>query len=400
MARISISDGTTKREVELVDAVTVAGRSSDHKLHIDDKQASRRHFQIEKTDFGYKLVDLESRNGTRVNDRVVNQALLRPGDRIQVGKHTLTFEDAHFKEPPSEVAAKFAPPPSSAPVPPSSEPGAAKAAAAPAPGREPEPEPRGRRRSSSGHTTAMVVQRTARVEQAREAQMIRWVGVGAGLFIAILILLIVLPGTPSGPPGGAGKTAGPGGSGEKDPKKAAVAQAAAEREQHDFEILSEFCEKNRANPASFDRILSLCNEFREKYPASLSTPRIEQYISSVTAARQGVRGKEVDEGMAAALEQARKHDFAGAIRGVNALIGKHKDIDINAKLVKLHDDIVDQAKDHFKGRHAEAKDLATAGHKDQATRIYESLVTSLGDSSVPELDVWCQIAKTALSGLK
>jgi hypothetical protein len=400
MARISISDGTTKREVELVDAVTVAGRSSDHKLHIDDKQASRRHFQIEKTDFGYKLVDLESRNGTRVNDRVVNQALLRPGDRIQVGKHTLTFEDAHFKEPPSEVAAKFAPPPGSAPVPPPPEPGGGRSVPAPVPtpGREPEPEPRGRRRSSSGHTTAMVVQRTARVEQAREAQMIRWVGVGAGLFIVVLVLLIVLPGTPSGPPGGGGKSASPGSSG--DPKKAAIAQAAADREQHDFEILSEFCDKNRANPSSFDRILSLCNEFREKYPASLSSPKIEQYISSVTAARQGARGKEVDEGMAAALEQARKHEFAGAIRAANALIAKHKDIEINARLVKLHDDIVDQAKDHFKGRHAEAKDLVTAGNKDQAARIYESLVSSLGDSSVPELDVWCQIAKTALSGLK
>ncbi|HXX93301.1 MAG TPA: FHA domain-containing protein, partial [Planctomycetota bacterium] len=96
MARIIISDGTTRREVELVDAVSVAGRSSDNKIHIDDKQASRRHFQIEKTDFGYKLVDLESRNGSRVNDRIVNQALLRPGDRIVVGKHTMTFEDAHF----------------------------------------------------------------------------------------------------------------------------------------------------------------------------------------------------------------------------------------------------------------------------------------------------------------
>jgi hypothetical protein len=143
-----------------------------------------------------------------------------------------------------------------------------------------------------------------------------------------------------------------------------------------------------AKPApAFDRILSH-NEFEKYRP--LSPPSRQNRSARAPG----------DEGMAAALELSRKHDFAGASRGVNALIGKHKDIEINAKLVKLHDDIVDQAKDHFKSRHAEAKDLVTAGNKDQAARIYESLVTSLGDSSVPELDVWCQIAKTALSGLK
>ena len=392
MARLSISDGTTKREVELVDAVTVAGRSSDNKIHIEDKQASRRHFQIEKTEFGFKLVDLESRNGSRVNDRVVNQALLRPGDRIQIGKHTLTFEDAHFKEPSADVAARFAPPPAEVvkalPPPPSS---ATPSAA------EPEPESRTRRRTSSGHTTAMIVQRTARMESVKEQQMIRWVGVGAGLFIAVLVILIVLPGSPAGPSTGGGKVPTPPKPGEIDPKKAA---ALAEAEQRDFDALFEFCDKNRANPGSFDRILELCTQFRQKYPSSLSLPKVEDFVKTVTSARQGVRNKEVDEGTAAAQEQARKNDFAGSIKAVNAMIARHKDVELNAKLVKLHDDLVDQAKEHFKGRQAEAKDLVAAGSKDQAARIYESLVSSLGDSAVPELDVWCQIAKTALSGLK
>jgi pSer/pThr/pTyr-binding forkhead associated (FHA) protein len=392
MARLIINDGTSKREVELVDAITVAGRSSDNKIHIDDKQSSRRHFQIEKTEFGFKLVDLESRNGSRVNDRVVNQALLRPGDRIQIGKHTLTFEDSHFKEPSADVAARFAPPPADAvkpvpPPPPSATPSAST----------PEPEPRTRRRTTSGHTTAILVQRTARMEQVKEQQMIRWVGVGAGLFIAVLVLLIFLPGTPAGPGGGTGKSPIPGKPSELDLKKAA---ALAEAEQRDFDALFEFCDKNRTNATAFDRILELCTKFREKYPGSISLPKVEDFVKTVTASRQGVRGKEVDEGTTTAQEQAKKNDFAGAIKSVNALIAKHKDVEINAKLVKLHDDIVDQAKEHFKGRHAEAKDLVAAGNKDQAARIYESLVSSLGDSSVPELDVWCQISKTALSGLK
>jgi pSer/pThr/pTyr-binding forkhead associated (FHA) protein len=97
--------------VDLTDTISVAGRAPENRIVIDDKQSSRRHFQIEKVDIGFKLVDLESRNGTRVNDRSVNQALLRPGDKIQIGKHVLTFEDPSFKEPPADVAARLGPPP-------------------------------------------------------------------------------------------------------------------------------------------------------------------------------------------------------------------------------------------------------------------------------------------------
>src|SRR5689334_24391622 len=112
MARLVITDGSSSRTVELSDASTVAGRAPENKIVIDDKQASRRHFSVDKIEYGYKIVDLESRNGTRVNDRQVNQQFLRPGDKIVIGKHTLTFEDPNFKEPPAEVAAKLAPPPS------------------------------------------------------------------------------------------------------------------------------------------------------------------------------------------------------------------------------------------------------------------------------------------------
>src|SRR5579862_9701420 len=113
MARLVISDGSSSRTVEL-EAITVAGRAPENKIVIDDKQASRRHFQIDRVEFGFKLVDLESRNGTRVNDRSVNQALLRPGDRIQIGHHVLTFEDPNFREPPAEVVARLGPPPPAA----------------------------------------------------------------------------------------------------------------------------------------------------------------------------------------------------------------------------------------------------------------------------------------------
>src|SRR5262245_19564770 len=186
MARLLINDGTTTRTVELTDPTTVAGRSSENKVHIEDKQASRKHFQVEKTDFGYKVVDLESRNGTRVNDRVVNQALLRPGDRIQVGKHTLTFEDPAFKEPPADVAARFAPPAHPAPPPPEK----------PTNALDPDPTlpsggPNTRIRRRTGATTS--IERVHRIEAAKAKQLVTYVSVGAGVFVFILLVLVLLP---------------------------------------------------------------------------------------------------------------------------------------------------------------------------------------------------------------
>ena len=41
MARVLISDGTSQREVDLSDPVTIAGRSSDNKIHVDDSRLGR-----------------------------------------------------------------------------------------------------------------------------------------------------------------------------------------------------------------------------------------------------------------------------------------------------------------------------------------------------------------------
>lgn len=431
MARLIVNDGSSSRNVELVEAITVAGRSADNKIHIDDRQASRRHFQIEKTEFGFKLVDLESRNGTKVNDKVVNQALLRPGDRITIGKHTLTFEDPNFQGGAPEPSRPVPPPPSARPVPPPS------AGPAPAPVPAPAPaspaaqaESRAPRRTSTGNTTAMVINRTARVEQMREQQMIRWVGVGAGLFIAILVILIVASGNgpgstpsdqeydrayteykrkqydkareiltriPAEPKAAHDKAVALLKTIEDEQKRPSVP---SEAETRDIEALTEFCEKNKSTPASYDRILSLCSEFRKKYPSSISLPKVEQYVKAVTESRQSVLGKEIEVAIAATLEQAQRKDYAGAVKAANGLITKYTDVDARPRLVKLHDDVVDQAQEHFKSGQAKAKEAAAAGNKDEAARIYESLVSSLGDGMIDELSVWAEIARTALKGLK
>ncbi|MHC4778870.1 MAG: diguanylate cyclase domain-containing protein, partial [Planctomycetota bacterium] len=77
---------------ELRKRSTSVGRSTKAHLRIRDRAASRLHFQIERTDGGYKIVDLSSQNGTYVNGTQVNEERpLRVGDRIDAGMTTFFF---------------------------------------------------------------------------------------------------------------------------------------------------------------------------------------------------------------------------------------------------------------------------------------------------------------------
>jgi len=61
---------------------------------IDDPSTSRRHAQLERVSDGFVLRDLNSRNGTLVNDRPPTDVPLRDGDRIMVGAVLGIFRDA------------------------------------------------------------------------------------------------------------------------------------------------------------------------------------------------------------------------------------------------------------------------------------------------------------------
>jgi pSer/pThr/pTyr-binding forkhead associated (FHA) protein len=71
--------------------VTRVGRHPDSDIFLDDITVSRRHAEIrrEGTDFG--LNDVGSLNGTYVNRERVEDAELRSGDEIQIGKFKLVF---------------------------------------------------------------------------------------------------------------------------------------------------------------------------------------------------------------------------------------------------------------------------------------------------------------------
>ena len=75
-----------------VDQPISVGRALGNVIVLEDTDASRNHCLIERDpDDQHWLRDLESRNGTRLNGRFVKKALLRPGDRIEIGATAITF---------------------------------------------------------------------------------------------------------------------------------------------------------------------------------------------------------------------------------------------------------------------------------------------------------------------
>ncbi len=69
----------------LTDAPVVLGRGNDCDIRINDHSVSRRHARIQPGADGYYAVDLQSTNGTFVNDVPASICKLKDGDYLRVG---------------------------------------------------------------------------------------------------------------------------------------------------------------------------------------------------------------------------------------------------------------------------------------------------------------------------
>lgn len=80
------------REVELRAERTRLGALAENDVAIPAPSVSRVHAEIRREDDEWRIVDLDSTNGTHVNDALVTSSPLRPGDRIRLGEVELIFE--------------------------------------------------------------------------------------------------------------------------------------------------------------------------------------------------------------------------------------------------------------------------------------------------------------------
>lgn len=97
-------DGRVLKEVPLGRQVMI-GRVPDNQVVIDNPAVSSRHARVFADAGGFSVEDLQSVNGTFVNDKRVVRQTLQDGDQIQIGKHRLTFVWTPGEAPFEEVAA-------------------------------------------------------------------------------------------------------------------------------------------------------------------------------------------------------------------------------------------------------------------------------------------------------
>ena len=65
------------------------GRNPSSDIHIDNLGVSKQHAKIIKQDGTYIVEDLNSTNGTYINNKRVARAVLNNNDEIHIGKHSL-----------------------------------------------------------------------------------------------------------------------------------------------------------------------------------------------------------------------------------------------------------------------------------------------------------------------
>lgn len=106
-----VMEGIDKGRIfrDLPTPVTI-GREEGNLLRLNDERVSRYHAKIQSDNGEIILTDLESTNGTRVNNIVVQIRRLRPGDKVSLGRSQLLFgTDEEIRERMATISALSAP---------------------------------------------------------------------------------------------------------------------------------------------------------------------------------------------------------------------------------------------------------------------------------------------------
>ncbi len=81
---------------ELIDEAITIGRGPDNTIVVNDPSISTHHAQLLLEGDTYRLKDLDSTNGTRVNGKPVTETVLRLDDRIRFGAAEARYESSQL----------------------------------------------------------------------------------------------------------------------------------------------------------------------------------------------------------------------------------------------------------------------------------------------------------------
>ena len=93
MSSLTIHNGTHALTHELVGEIVMIGRAPLNDIVIDNPVVSARHAMLLKVEDSYWLVDLNSTNGTHINDLLFTDGELKDGDTIRFGAVIAIFAE-------------------------------------------------------------------------------------------------------------------------------------------------------------------------------------------------------------------------------------------------------------------------------------------------------------------
>jgi len=93
MLELIYDDGGVSQRMPLRDGITL-GRSSDNDIVLRDFSVSRHHARVEEDGAIFRMVDLDSTNGVKINENFVTSGALAAGDHITIGSFELMVEDS------------------------------------------------------------------------------------------------------------------------------------------------------------------------------------------------------------------------------------------------------------------------------------------------------------------
>ena len=89
---LRVLDGANRGEVyEGISVPVTIGREEGNTIQLNDERISRFHLKIQQDHEDLVLTDLQSTNGSRVNNEEVQLKILRKGDLISIGRSTLVY---------------------------------------------------------------------------------------------------------------------------------------------------------------------------------------------------------------------------------------------------------------------------------------------------------------------
>ncbi|HUK86940.1 MAG TPA: FHA domain-containing protein [Terriglobales bacterium] len=90
------------KEFTLAQGTVTIGRLPDNLIQVDNLAVSGHHAKIYWDTDHYVLEDNNSLNGTYLNNQRVSKSVLKDGDSMLIGKHTLVFKDEWHEDTPGQ----------------------------------------------------------------------------------------------------------------------------------------------------------------------------------------------------------------------------------------------------------------------------------------------------------